>query len=487
MAQWGDRRMNQTAAMNDVRQSDFRPAAFTAPRWHLLGMLSVAFMLFMLSNPLDFVIKGILPGAPSLVDPHNSREIYPNVLLQMIVKASVLGAFGLMVLFQVRRGLAVMLRAPLLCFFLLYVICSISWSETPVNSLTDVIYLVTAVTAGTALAVCYGARDVARIFAFTGLMIAIASLIMVSFFPAYGIQQANEELQGDLAGAWRGVFVHKNVLGQMMAAYFVIFLFSGRELLGSRMMQTLALMLSLLLVLASRSASALALLALCTSSYFVLFLLRGMAQFLVLILSPIAILVAANMRDAILSSLNRGPDLSGRTEIWAAAYHMILERPFFGYGYGSASMGGLTAYIITRFKAQNSHSGYIDLALSSGIVGSLLLYGAIGMALYRTVRAWDSNGAHALMIRTFVAYLIGWAIASFTEVDLRPNVPMGALGFLTIVVLSSLPPRQADRHRQFPDSSPGDLTSGLFDEPRAGIVTSPNSTRLPRSAPPRPA
>jgi O-antigen ligase len=117
---------------------------------------------------------------------------------------------------------------------------------------------------------------------------------------------------------------------------------------------------------------------------------------------------------------------------------MIAERPLFGYGYGSALMGGFTPYVISRFKAQNAHNGYIDLALSTGMIGSLLLYAAIAVAIVRAVRSRNAGGANVLLATTLGTFVVGWLIASFSEVMLRPNMPMGSLGIASLVVLSCL-------------------------------------------------
>jgi exopolysaccharide production protein ExoQ len=407
-------------------------------RQHLLEIVTGGFMLFVLTNPLQFVIKGIVPGAAALSDPFTSRAIYSNVALQLIVKAAVLAVFGIGAITRLRASAAVLFRAPLLCAFFLYAVASIEWSDTPSNSINDVIYLITAITAGVATAAWFDSLDCARVFATAGLFIVFTSLIMVIFFPSYGVHQATELSAADLAGAWRGVYTHKNTLGQITAMFLVVYVFNGRELLGSRVAQLAAAALTLLLVIESRSASALVLVALGTIGYVFVFMLRGAVQLSLLIVSPVAIFISEVVKEKTLVLLGRGADLSGRTDIWEAAYRMILERPLLGYGYGSATMGGFTSYIIARFKAPNSHNGYIELALSAGLIGSLILYSAIATAVYRMIRSYEVSGSNELLIRTFAAFLITWSIANLSEISLGPSTPMGSLGFLVIVIGSSL-------------------------------------------------
>jgi O-antigen ligase len=252
------------------------------------------------------------------------------------------------------------------------------------------------------------------------------------------VHQTSEGSQSGHFGDWRGVFTHKNSLGQVMAAFFAVYLFNGHALFRSRALQVGAAVLTLLLVVQSRSVAALAIVAIAMGGAVFLFMMRSLAKLLaLLLLLPMAVLVL-NMREALLAALGRASDLSGRTEIWSAAYRVFMNQPLYGYGYGSATLGGLTAYLMQRFKAQNTHNGYIDLALSTGALGSLLFYAAIGMALYRAARAWDRHGEAALLIRTLVIFLIGWAAAALSEVALRPNMAMGAFGIAAVVLLSGL-------------------------------------------------
>ncbi|WP_421736124.1 O-antigen ligase family protein [Caulobacter sp.] len=407
-----------------------------------LRLLGLAFLLLMISNPWEFLIKGIVPGAASLTDPSTSRAIYANAHLQMALKGGILLALGGLAAWRWRAALRMPPRFPLLCAFYLYVACSVRWSETPGNSITDVIYLTTALLAGVVLVVWCDELSVARVIGYTGLLIAGFSLLTILALPLYGVHGAEEASQGGHAGAWRGVYTHKNALGQIMAVFFIIYAVKGRELLGARWIQYLAMALTLLLVLKSRSASAFVLVGLCGAAYGVFFLMQGLARVVCLMLAPPLLVMGLALKDVALQALGRGSDFSGRTEIWSAAYRMFIQQPLFGYGYGSASVGGLTPYIIARFHAQNTHNGYIDLALSAGLVGSLLLYGAVAWAI---ARAATARGPHvSLLTQVCVIFLIGWGAAALSEVSLRPNLPMGALGFAILVVMSTLTRRRGE-------------------------------------------
>ena len=426
-----------------------------------LKRVATAAFIFMLSNPLEFVIKGVVPGADAISDPRTTRVIYSNVWLQNSIKAAILGTLMLIIAFNVKAVRNILLRAPILCLFAIYALCSLRWSDTPSNSITDLTYLLTAICAGASMAVLYDSEDSARVFAEAGLIIAVASVIMALFFPLYGLHQASEGNQAAHVGAWRGVYVHKNILGQVMATFFVIYLFNGRELFRSRLLHLGTAGLALLLVLASRSASGLAIIAISSAVYGFLFILRGFPKLVALAAMPLFLLTISRSAGLLLSALGRDENLSGRTDVWTAAYRVFMDQPWFGYGYGSATLGGLTVYIQTRLAAQNTHNGYIDLALSSGVIGSLLFYGAVGTAIYRAAQAWSRKGGDALFIRVFTIFLVSWAVAAFSETSLRPNTAMGAFGIMAIVLLCCLKPRgQVNRQYQGQRIPTGEAPSG---------------------------
>ena len=408
----------------------------TVPAVRFAGLV---FLLFMLTNPCEFLIKGIVPGAAFMVDPRTTQAVYGNVVLQLGVKAGMLAACFLPLLLNAGMALRLIRRNPPLVLFVVYVAISTLWSETPQISVNDVIYLITAVSAGVVMTLYLDARRAALVFGDAGVAIMIASLAMVVLLPAYGLHQASEGSQGGHYGDWRGVYTHKNILGPLMAIFFTIYATQGAALFRRPAVAGAAALLALTLVVASHSASALVIIALCMSAYVVLFVLRGIPRIIVLMLLPICLVTLLELKETLLLELGRDADLSGRTDIWKAAFQIFWEQPLFGYGYGSATMGGLTAYLVERFKAQNTHNGYIDLLLSGGIIGSLLLYLSFATALYRAWRAWHVNSDAAVLIRVLVIFVLGWAAAAFSETALRPNTPAGALGLVAIVLLSSLP------------------------------------------------
>lgn len=407
-------------------------------RWpRRLLFATVVIGLYFLGDALALVLRGIVPGQQMVADPTTARAVSTNSALNLAVKAGVALMFFGLALSVPRRLPAVLARiAPLAAFFA-YAVWSLSWSETPSNSVTDCLYLGTAIAAGVALSMRFDATEATRAFACSGAAIALTSLLMVFVFPRYGVHGADEGVMADLAGAWRGVFNGKNALGQTMAPFVVIFATSGHRLFGSRPAQIALTAVALLLVLFSRSVSALSLTVIGFAVYAVLFRMDGIKRLVVLLLTPILAIAASLMVDTVLAALGRGSDMSGRAYIWAAARRMIVERPWFGYGYGSATLGGLTRYVSSRFQALHVHNGYLDLALYCGLIGSALFYASVLIALRRALRLNATGDAgQRLMAQVFGTFLMVLLVAAWSEVAFRPNVTTGAFGFVCIVMLS---------------------------------------------------
>ena len=81
--------------------------------------------------------------------------------------------------------------------------------------------------------------------------------------------------------------------------------------------------------------------------------------------------------------------LTGRTEVWAYALEKIGESPWIGFGYGSprALMSTARLATYTSFETIHSHNIFLDVTLSGGVVGGLLLAGMFLSLLWGFVRS----------------------------------------------------------------------------------------------------
>jgi len=73
-----------------------------------------------------------------------------------------------------------------------------------------------------------------------------------------------------------------------------------------------------------------------------------------------------------------GTDFTGRVENWKQGLETFRKRPLVGYGF-RATVG-------VNSPVSAAHSGYINLLLESGVIGTCLIIGAVLVALYHRMR-----------------------------------------------------------------------------------------------------
>jgi O-antigen ligase len=206
------------------------------------------------------------------------------------------------------------------------------------------------------------------------------------------------------AGSWKGHFDHKNIAGAMMAVMAAIGIYAlrlRRRLLGAGLLcggllflyftkskTSLALfpMVVVCCLLAERSRGLGLKLVLCLGPVFALLLLTlGSAVFPMLAaeLGPSAV---ADLGSAI-TSLNRtissDPTFTGRLDIWRYGFEMLSYRPWAGYGFEGFWQTPTTLQGESRQelswaveKIIHGHNGYLDVALTQGVVGVVLVVAA---------------------------------------------------------------------------------------------------------------
>ena len=89
--------------------------------------------------------------------------------------------------------------------------------------------------------------------------------------------------------------------------------------------------------------------------------------------------------------VGRSSDLTGRTELWAWVVQMILKHPLLGYGFSGfwegASPESEMVHSHVGWTARYSHNGYLEVALSLGLLGLVLLFMFMVKGIRRAVIA----------------------------------------------------------------------------------------------------
>ncbi len=272
---------------------------------------------------------------------------------------------------------------PILILALLWCVVSVVTSWEPSLSERRFLYaLVMIGIAGMMLLVPKDRRHFADLMGIVALLLLAASYVGVALLPSLSIHQASDIAEPELAGAWRGIFGHKNGASAAM----VVFVLSGLMLrsLGRSAVGLLIIALALPFLWFTHSRTALAELPMVVVISFFAGASRNPVIGIALTLATIAglnLVAIGSMYSpslhGLLQALYIDPTFTGRTDIWRFVIAHIAERPFTGYGF---STFWLTEDVVYGFKdvgwvssVSTAHNGYLDLALQLGIPGAFLM------------------------------------------------------------------------------------------------------------------
>jgi exopolysaccharide production protein ExoQ len=219
---------------------------------------------------------------------------------------------------------------------------------------------------------------------------AIASLLLIVGVPSRGL------MQEEYPGAWQGIFVHKNSLGQAMAlgtiTLIAVAFAKGRVERPKTLVIGGAALCGLLLA-GSQSATSyvmFALLGLMLAWFALSHSVRGRRVLPIAVgIGVVAALIVAFNFDATIGALGRDTTLSGRTDIWGPVVDAIGSRPWFGYGYDTFWLpdGTGSAYlpVLLEWTPYHAHNGLLELALDIGLVGVVLFLATLVTGIWRAV------------------------------------------------------------------------------------------------------
>lgn len=217
--------------------------------------------------------------------------------------------------------------------------------------------------------------------------------------------------------AWvglRGVFTHKNLLGQccVMALILGAGLMLNRG--ADRWLGVVVVLFALRALWLSKSATGLAAGAIGLALLGLIVALFSpriprMLKPWLAIASGAAALTAIVFKDQVIALLGRESTLTGRDEIWEFALDRIREAPMLGHGFRAYfTAPGNDQFIKAYFKGQQydqAHSSVLQTMLDLGLVGFALLVAFVLMTLVRSPPALADPGRRIWVV-VFVAVLI---------------------------------------------------------------------------------
>jgi O-antigen ligase len=275
---------------------------------------------------------------------------------------------------------------------------------------------------------------------------AVLSIACALIAPDYAVSS-------DVSGSyWRGVYIHKNVLGGMMALALLVEMSIPAQASKFGNLKRFIngwVLLELFLLVRAHSATAL-------FSFLLAFGIVIACRFsplpvkatypLILALTALTLVV---LFASILPLIGKSADLTGRLPLWRGVMEMISRRPLLGYGYsGFWGNAATVSHLITddTFEAYYSHNGYLEVTLSLGSVGLALVLAfmvrgiAASLAFFEagqeTFRFWPLALLTWMVIHNLAECSILWqnsliwAVAVATVYTLsRARMPVEATSF----------------------------------------------------------
>jgi O-antigen ligase len=286
---------------------------------------------------------------------------------------------------RLARANAIFLIWPLLACV------SVLWSIAPGITLYHGLQLLMTVLVSFLLCIYASLGRIAQLVFLALAACAVLSVLNALVRPVLAISGFNE---------WLGVFPHKNTLGGMMGALIItgicLFLQGWWRLITAPMVA-----LAFVLVFLSRSASAVAALAV-TLMILPIALVYRRGGSLALALACDLVIIAAVLGyfyletsnidavGAVLQGLGKDDTLSGRTGLWEFGMDAYENRPWLGHGYKAFWESTETAAPLLKmtFLVSFFHNNFLEVAVAFGHLGPIVLIVGLAYALFVTVRAY---------------------------------------------------------------------------------------------------
>jgi exopolysaccharide production protein ExoQ len=417
------------------------PAARRAFDAWLLDMGFVAFLLLM------FV--GLSPFAPRDAVTMAAKATGEGDALRQIAFLSV---FALIVGTALwRKGLAAFRAISIpLVLTLAWCLASALWSVEPDVTLRRVILAAIVIMSALLSIEALGVERSLRIWRYVLIGILLVNWISVFVLPE--AVHLPGDIEESVVGGWRGLYFHKNVAGAVSAVSAIVFLFHALK--SRRWTEWLLFALAVGFTVMSQSKTSLGFLAIALvfAGFYRLMGRSGLDRVIGFVAIGFIALaaVAATIAwwDSIATFFRDPTHFTGRAAIWQAEIAYIGDHPFLGAGFGAFADTGLRSPLYTYMDAfwigniPHGHSGYLELAVVTGLTGlalallALVLLPALDFRRIMPGQAWLTT-----MAFTIFAFV---ALHNIMESDFLENDNPQWVAFLFAIAFARLERRQIE-------------------------------------------
>ena len=407
-----------------------------------------------------FVVLSLLffSGAIVSIEETNKSSPLLEALMRIGLPLTVLIGSLLLIAAWHRQVFALVKREKLLWILIGIALLSVFWSDAPTATLRRSLVLINSTAFGVYFAARYSLKEQLRLLGWTFGIAAVLSLILIGGFPQYGVMGVGGDLVGESQelkhqGAWRGIYVHKNILGSTMALSAIVFFLLSKSSRRDRPVAWTGVSLSVVLLLGSTSRLALVILLLAIAAWLIYLIFQWLytlvnqcypngSRFLLIGLSAtvlaIALIALFNL-ETILQASGRDLTFSGRTRLWLALLGAIWDRPWLGYGYGGFWLVSDASEGIRQIFgewAAHGHNGFLDLWLDLGLVGlSVFIYSFLTVCLQALVKVYQHRTAISIWPLVYLVFLF---FTNMTESALF-NPQASLFWVLYVAIALSLP------------------------------------------------
>jgi exopolysaccharide production protein ExoQ len=344
---------------------------------------------------------------PTLAIEAGSGSTFVQILMGLIN----LAAAGL--LLCSRQSSKMLLRAWPLFLMPALAFASMLWSPEPEFTFRKSVAFLGTVLFGFLVATVLDPRDAIRLICRILSLAILLSVAWVFLFPVYAMHNVTDYYQAVHAGAWRGIFSHRTVLGNVAALTLALLICYGTFIWPSRVIRYTLVVLSFVCVIAANSAGGFVTAAIVPALLLFTQVLVGLSARAraLLLMTTLAVIVplilfSSELVALSLSVLNKEPNLTGRTPLWNALLVVVQDQPFLGFGYASGFAYEVQSrvFALTGFQYAHCHNGYLE---------TLIAFGYIGLGICLAVLIWllSSTGKLVLAAPSHLRYLSGFPFA----------------------------------------------------------------------------
>jgi O-antigen ligase len=283
-----------------------------------------------------------------------------------------------------RRSLAVF-ALPSYAVLLAWLIVTVAMSSSLAVSMRAFMFTsVVVLIAATSMLMPSGERQFATWLGAAAAIVTGLCFVGLIVYPSAATHTSGDLLEPEHAGAWRGLFDHKNIAGAMMGIFVMIGLFVARTRSPAAGRALAAFAFLFLLFTKSKTTIALTPFVLLWAMF--AHRMSNMWLRALVCLGPLALLLTFTVGSvlvpeikSVLEVISPGQTFTGRTEIWSFAFDWVAKSPIFGFGFeGFWGSDQVKFAEPTDFDTGiangmvHGHNSYVDLVVNLGVPGLVI-------------------------------------------------------------------------------------------------------------------